>query len=565
MGLGQIDVHSIATSLGADTLPPTLKTEWETVTKRQKGVPPVEELVAFMREKSDSICTLGKKGEPAFLPKVQKGGGAHQPPNHKSKVSVHVVDSVPQVTSSLPAGSASPQGSGRPKGYNKQLNKGPAVGIVSPQGAAPTQVASQYFKPPCAVCSGNHPVYFCPDFLGKIMQQRQDLVVELRLCRNCLRVGHAAVACRSEYRCRTCKGRHNTVLHYSNSDNSNNTNNSDPQVNTSAAAVDAIVTVAGHSNKSIPSSLLMTSQVLLTGPSGKSVVARALLDSGATLSLLTRQTMAALELEPSDVSVKVTGVENTTTSGACPLATFAISSLHRPKEKMEMVAAVVAQATGTLPLQGAKSVVDIPHIKGLQLADPNFFLPGKIDVLLGENILDKVLLPHCQSGPPGTPSAWNTIFGWAIRGVFTPDSEEGVSRAGVNVLSVGVAEDDCIKKFWEVEEVPSHSTHLTQLEAAVEQNYRDTTKYLAAERRYEVRLPRSNLSAALGESQGQALQRFFSNEKAIIRKGTWESFQGVVQEYMDLGHACKVTEEELRATPPGGVLPAHACSSETSQ
>ena len=216
-------------------------------------------------------------------------------------------------------------------------------------------------------------MYFCPDFLGKSMQQRQDLVVEL-MCRNCLRVGHAAVACRSEYRRRTCKGRHNTVLHYSNSDNSNNTDNSDPQVNTSAAAVDAIVTVAGHSNKSIKSSLLMTSQVLLTGPSGKSVVARALLDSGATLSLLTRQTMAALELEPSDISVKVTGVENTTTSGACPLATFAISPLHRPKEKMEMVAAVVAQATGTWEQEVWWTS---PILKGYNWQTPIFFYQGR--------------------------------------------------------------------------------------------------------------------------------------------------------------------------------------------
>ena len=75
VGLGQIDVYSIATSLGADTLPPTLKTEWETVTKDQKGVPPVEELVAFMREKSDSICTLGKKGEPAFSQRCRRGVG----------------------------------------------------------------------------------------------------------------------------------------------------------------------------------------------------------------------------------------------------------------------------------------------------------------------------------------------------------------------------------------------------------------------------------------------------------------------------------------------------------
>ena len=167
--------------------------------------------------------------------------------------------------------------------------------------------------------------------------------------------------CRSEYRCKSCKGRHNTVLHEAAPSVSNNNVNS--QVN----AVDAVVTVAGHSDHKVPSSLLMTSQVLLTGPSGKSMVARALLDSEVYL---------------------------------------------------EVVAAVVTEVTGTLPLQGAKSALELPHIKGLQLADPHFYSPGKIDLLLGENVLDKILLPHSQSGPPGTPSAWNTIFGWSVRGAI---------------------------------------------------------------------------------------------------------------------------------------------------
>ena len=362
--LGQFDVNTIGTSLGVCTLPPTLQTEWETLTQDQVKVPPVSELIAFMRKKSSNICKV---------------------PLTKPKVSVHVVESVSQVTSSPPAGSVGALGSGRTKGkgFTKQLSDGvmsESLGAVVPQGASPTQSVSPYQKPPCPVCGGNHPAYFCPAFLAKSMGQRQDTVTELNLCRNCLRVGHAAATCRSHYRCRTCNGKHNSVLHYSNNDNSSN-NNSDTQVNTSA--VDAVVTVAGQVDRKVPSSLLMTSQVLLTGPSGRTVVARALLDSGATLSLLSKQTMQALDLKTSDVNVRITGVENTTTSGACPLVSFSISPLHRPKEKKEVVAAVVSQATGTLPLQDAKSVADLPHIRGLQLADPNFFLPGKIDFCWG--------------------------------------------------------------------------------------------------------------------------------------------------------------------------------------
>ena len=60
--------------------------------------------------------------------------------------------------------------------------------------------------------------------------------------------------------------------------------------------------------------------------------------------------------------------------------------------------------------------------------------------------------------------------------------------------------------------------------------------------------PKKPDAPTLGESRSQALQRFTSNERSLQRKGTWEMFQAVVQEYMDLGHAQLVTSEEL-ATP----------------
>ena len=186
VSLGQIDIYSIATSLGVATLPPSLQSEWETLTKEQKGVPHVDQLVSFMRERSDAVCTLDKKGEPASLPKVQKGGGARPPPTHKPKVSVHVVDSAPQEEQSLPAGSGKAKG----KGFHKQLGKGPSdvVGTVAPQVASPVQGPTTYAKHPCPVCGGDHPAYFCSVFLAKSMGQGQELVTELRLCRNCLRV-----------------------------------------------------------------------------------------------------------------------------------------------------------------------------------------------------------------------------------------------------------------------------------------------------------------------------------------------------------------------------------------
>ena len=313
-----------------------------------------------------------------------------------------------------------------------------------------------------------------------------------------------------------------------------------------------MTTVAGTGGSKNKTPFLMTCKVLLSSPTGRTVVARALLDSGAVVSLITQSTRAALQLEATDEKHNLSGIEDTPTSKGCPVVNCMLAPVHKPKQQLELSATVVGKVTGLMPPMGLRQVAEMPHIKGLQLADPEFYAPGNIDVLLGVNVLDEIVLPQSQLGPPGTSSAWNTIFGWGIRGVFTPEDSEGSSRAGVHMVQVKEEpeEDALLRKFWEVEELPFLPAHLSLTDERVEKHYQDTTLYIADQSRYQVKLPRKELVTTLGESQGQALQRFHSQEKASVRKGTWKSFQGVVQEYMELGHACEVTEEELRTTPP---------------
>ena len=58
-------------------------------------------------------------------------------------------------------------------------------------------------------------------------------------------------------------------------------------------------------------------------------------------------------------------------------------------------------------------------------------------------------------------------------------------------------------------------------------------------------LPRKIPTPVLGESRRTALTRFVRNEKSLLRKGNWEKFQQVVQEYISMGHAQLATPQEL--------------------
>ena len=52
------------------------------------------------------------------------------------------------------------------------------------------------------------------------------------------------------------------------------------------------------------------------------------------------------------------------------------------------------------------------HIDDLNLADPTFGEPGRIDALLGVEVYINMLHDGCRLRPPGTPMALETGFGW---------------------------------------------------------------------------------------------------------------------------------------------------------
>ena len=72
-------------------------------------------------------------------------------------------------------------------------------------------------------------------------------------------------------------------------------------------------------------------------------------------------------------------------------------------------------------MQGAESVKKLPHLRDLVLADENFHSPGRIDLLLGQNIWKQLFLPGQVTGPEDQPDAWLTVFGWTIMGNYNPN------------------------------------------------------------------------------------------------------------------------------------------------
>ena len=93
----------------------------------------------------------------------------------------------------------------------------------------------------------------------------------------------------------------------------------------------------------------------------------------------------------------------------------------------------------------------------------------------------------------------------------------------------------------------------------VQKHYGATHYFSTSAGRYVVFLPKRATTQRLGESLHTATTRFIRNEQSLLKKGIWNQFQSVVQEYITPGHAQKTTPKEL-CTPVANTfyLPMHA-------
>ena len=77
-----------------------------------------------------------------------------------------------------------------------------------------------------------------------------------------------------------------------------------------------------------------------------------------------------------------------------------------------MEASVLPKVTADLPTIPVSQVTQWIHLSGLELADPDYGTPARVDILLGEDVFSKSVLHGWRFGLTGAPSAFKTCFGW---------------------------------------------------------------------------------------------------------------------------------------------------------
>ena len=391
----------------------------------------------------------------------------------------------------------------------------------------------------------NH-MHQCAEFKALDTEQKQPTAQRLKACLNCLGSGHIAWDCLSKRSCRTCGRRHHTLLHRGESTPTTPIHPTTP-INPTAAAATLLSTIETCNAASSDRTVILATCVANVEVKGKLHKARTLLDTRSTLTFVTSKLVQSLKMHKIPIATSFTGIQQTSTPSSTHRVEF---NLRVPSGSVtipvKVEAVVVDVITGNLPSKVVSTVKNSPLLKDLTLADPKFDLPGKIDLLLGADVLPEILTEGggVRHSADKNLTAIQTAYGWTITGRTKGNDQTPCSHHCLTTRA-----DQTIHKmllqFWKTEDVSSTTTLQTIDEVAAVEHFK-STHTRTPEGRYVIKLPRHSNALALGCSKDQARRHYEQNERSLRKKGKWPDFMKAVCDYLEKDHAELVPETDLR-------------------
>ncbi|XP_045498174.1 uncharacterized protein LOC123696164 isoform X2 [Colias croceus] len=493
--------------------------EWETYRNTFKDLPTLENLLTFLKNRSDLLETM----EEASAKR------RHSDVTHNRQKSLVVNSLSPPTTNNKP----------------------------------------QYA---CPLCKQNHPIYRCQKFKSLSLEHRMQKAKGLKLCLNCLRQGHNANACKFES-CRFCNNRLNSLLH---KHLPSDATSSAPDQNVVLCAApplaqptqmqpetekpknynteDNIVLSAIHNN----CVLLSTALIQVQDRHGHKHTVRALLDNGSTSSFITENLLTKLDLPTVSTSSLVEGL-NSQSSQLTKRCEVVISSLINSYTQ-NINCFVVPRITQNLPTAYINyKLLNIPE--NITLADPTFNVPSQVDMLLGADIFWSVLCSKNIYLGKNMPTLSQTTLGWLISGLVQIPNNLNTVHCNHITLSHDNQLHDLVSQFFEHETVPTHK-QISKEEKECEEHFSKNTSRLP-DGRFVVTIPLKESPIKLGESYERALSRFLSLERRFSKDPVFkEQYCKFIKEYITLNHMYenKNPEKDIYTY----LLPHHGVCRETS-
>ena len=497
------DIDSFLSSLVYAILPAKLQLLWDQATKREKGVPPVAELLTFMKDHAET----------------------------------------------LPASTASPVEKTVPprkKEYHAARGRN-NVNVYTPSPPfAP-------YKWDCLLCKPEkHPLYVCAKWASYTLVQKIAHISANNLCSNCLAGGHTTADCKSSYRCKDCRQKHHTSIHQQAAATPVHHHTATSQQVPDALLTTTQLLLIG------PNGEELKARGLIDSGAGIFLVTK-------RVAKLLNLPLVPAKLQLSVAQGKISKpLKHLTHLEISPLHNRDLKMPCSPAVASEVTAIIPAQplpAVTHLPhlmgLQLADTNYNIPGEIDILLGSE------MASIIIAEERAKKgrTTEPIAQS----THFGW-TLCGPVPGYNRDPDLAPAYCQLPVirtEPTDTGEPQlENLLTAILQEEEGPLEATP-TQLDQQVEEHYVNNVVYSPTDQRYTVSLPKKLCISDLGRSRPQAVTRYLQTEKSAYRRHIRPQFQEVIKSYLELGHAEEVPPEDH---PPAASfwLPMHAVFKEAS-
>ncbi|XP_072389595.1 uncharacterized protein [Diabrotica undecimpunctata] len=428
----------------------------------------------------------------------------------------------------------------------------------------------------CNFCKGEHSIYSCQKFMQLNVNERWEKIKLLKLCSNCLRIGHFQNTCNLGF-CKKCGRKHNTFLHndVTNQQNNNSNeplvfNNSSSQPSTSSSynntgnQTSQQSTVLFQTNPSSinieegiinASILLSTVTFKVRDSSGKFQVGRALLDSGAQSNLVTEAFCKKIGVPLSSANLSIIGINQvmSTLTKKTSLTIFSNVSNFQ----CNVCCYVTPMISSSIPSEKV-NVTNIKIPDNIKLSDPLFYSPNEIDMLIGVTLFWDLILDGKITIGKNKPIFQNTKLGWIVSGAINNSGNYSICNFSKDIV---IPEDHQLKKFWELNELDNSIEMSTDELHCEELFHNDTSRHENGQ--FIVKFPLRSSPTLLGDSKEKAIQRFLSLEKRFKSNTIFYNlYKQFIQDYIQLGHMTKISVDNL--TSSHYYLPHHAVLKERS-
>ncbi|XP_014204706.1 uncharacterized protein LOC106636723 [Copidosoma floridanum] len=327
-------------------------------------------------------------------------------------------------------------------------------------------------------------------------------------------------------------------------DNSSTSSNTHPRVNIKSNST----RITSSNQKSSHSSILLPTAVAQVRAPAAHYHLRLLIDQGSELSYISEDAVKRLQLTRTKSNICILGIGGNVVSKALGKVEIRLFSLYSDSS-VDVVLHVLPRVTAPLPSFQCKTRSWL-HMEFLELADPHFYLPQDIDLLLGTDFYSAIITSDLLRGSLSEPIAQRTLFGWIFSGCVNQPVTKINRHTHHFVSKIEDKLQELLINFWIQEEVPSKSSsQLTPEEQKCEVNFvrthsRDSTG------RCVVKLPLKQSPFLLGNSVNHARKCF---DRTLARLKTDDKYDKLytdfMNEYLSLGHMRPVPADELNIKP----------------